>query len=141
MGPASFHKHPVLTIIMVDANHHHSSAIQIIIALTGFLLNPFLYMKSHLSKIFISIIALVTFSCTEPRWLTITTRLDIPLTDRPVSPGEGHIWIQGDWFWNGSTYMWRDGYWSRPAPRLHYTPGRWKPGGNGWYWKPGRWRR
>lgn len=98
-------------------------------------------MKPHLPKIFIAILALITFSCTEPRWLTVTTRFDIPVTDRPPSPGEGYIWIRGEWFWNGSTYRWRDGYWSRPAPRLHYVPGRWKSRSNGWYWKPGQWRR
>jgi len=38
---------------------------------------------------------------------------DIIYTRLPA-PGEGYIWINGDWYWNGGRYEWREGRWARP---------------------------
>lgn len=98
-------------------------------------------MKKWLYIIGIASALLVLYSCGDPRYLTIGTRLDIPLYNRPLSPGDGYIWIEGEWFWNGGDYAWRNGYWARPLPRYNWMPGDWKRRGDGWYWRPGNWRR
>lgn len=80
-------------------------------------------------------------SCNGPSYLTVGSRFEVPLGDRPTRPGDGFIWIEGDWFWNGSTYQWRNGFWSQPRPGIYWRPGQWQRNGGGWYWKSGRWRR
>ena len=60
---------------------------------------------------------------------------------RPPPPGQGHIWIDGYWNWNGQRYVWEPGHWAAPphehavwvAPRYEkdqqgyrYTRGRWQ---------------
>jgi len=75
----------------------------------------------------------------EPRFV-IGTTLTAPLGYHSRSPGDGYIWIQGDWFWNGGGYAWRDGYWSRPQNGYNYYPGTWQRHKGGWYWRQGRWR-
>lgn len=94
-----------------------------------------------LVKIVVLSTALCLFSCVEPDHFTVGTRLSAPIVIRPDSPGQGYIWIEGDWFFNGGSYSWRDGYWTRPARGYYYRPGTWRPKGQGWYWRPGRWRR
>jgi hypothetical protein len=98
-----------------------------------------------MNKIFLRFAYLGLFtlllSCGEARWFTVSTRLDIPLYQRPPRPGDGFLWIEGEWFWNGSGYHWRDGYWAQPHNGFRWNPGDWKRRPNGWYWQPGRWRR
>jgi len=98
-------------------------------------------MKIILNKTIIILIALITFSCYEPSRFTISTRLSSPVNIHPNRPGPGHIWIEGEWFWNGRGYIWRDGYWALPNRGNIWIPGRWKEKNRGWYWAPGRWKR
>ena len=30
---------------------------------------------------------------------------------RPVSPGPGYVWINGEWEYSGNNYHWREGSW------------------------------
>ena len=98
-------------------------------------------MKSYLYKIIVVLLLFTTFSFMEPRRFTITTRLTTLITIRPLSPGGGYVWIEGEWFWNGRNYVWRDGYWSLPLAGYTWTPGYWKQRGHGWHWRSGHWRR
>jgi hypothetical protein len=63
--------------------------------------------------------------------------------DRPVSPGLGYIWIDGDWRWNhrSNIYVHEHGYWTRPRTGQSYEPGHWESGPRGKSWVKGRWER
>jgi hypothetical protein len=63
--------------------------------------------------------------------------------DRPVSPGIGYIWIDGDWRWNRQThnYVHDHGYWARPKQGRSYETGHWESEPRGKYWIKGRWNR
>lgn len=64
-----------------------------------------------------------------------------PAYSRPAAPHSGHIWIDGDWVYNGRNYVWREGYWAAPKHGHRWVPGHWKNGRNGYKWVPGHWRR
>lgn len=36
---------------------------------------------------------------------------------RTVAPSPYHVWVSGDWFWNGGRYDWRPGRWAQPGYR------------------------
>lgn len=59
---------------------------------------------------------------------------------RPVAPGDGYIWIDGDWVWEGGTYHWHNGYWSRPRVGRTWAPGHWEHSERGYHWNRGHWR-
>lgn len=59
----------------------------------------------------------------------------------PPPPARGYVWIDGDYFWNGSAYIWRNGYWAVPRPRHRWVGGYWVSSRRGNYWAPGRWSR
>ena len=59
---------------------------------------------------------------------------------RPVAPGDGYIWIDGDWVWGGGSYHWHNGYWSRPRTGRSWAPGRWEHTDRGYHWSRGHWR-
>ena len=80
-------------------------------------------------------------SCSETPRFSVGTRLVAPIGGQPMRPGDGYIWIDGEWFWNGNTYSWRNGYWSYPHDNYRWSPGHWKQRrGNQWQWRQGRWR-
>ncbi len=58
---------------------------------------------------------------------------------RPAAPGDGYIWIDGDWMWSGGRYTWREGRWDRPRPGHVWHPGSWDHGGRGYRWHRGHW--
>jgi hypothetical protein len=98
-------------------------------------------MKKYLGKISILLLLITTISCNGHFRFFVDPFPGMPVVIQPMSPGDGYIWIGGEWFWNGHTYMWRDGYWTRPLHGHTWTPGHWKKSRSGWYWAPGRWRR
>lgn len=59
---------------------------------------------------------------------------------RPPMPGAGHIWVNGEWVWNGRGYVWKEGYWLSPRVGYQWVPGHWKRERGGWYWIEGHWR-
>lgn len=65
-----------------------------------------------------------------------------PVYVRPVSPGPGYIWIEGNYIRNGRGYIYKPGYWSVPPRRYRvssYREGYWAPQGNTYRWHRGRW--
>ena len=59
---------------------------------------------------------------------------------RPVAPGDGYIWIDGDWVWGGGGYHWHNGYWARPRAGRSWNAGHWDHTGRGYHWNRGHWR-
>ncbi|HWB92654.1 MAG TPA: hypothetical protein VG605_12410 [Puia sp.] len=59
---------------------------------------------------------------------------------RPVAPGDGYIWIDGDWVWGGGGYHWHNGYWARPRGGRTWAPGHWDHTARGYHWNRGHWR-
>jgi WXXGXW repeat (2 copies) len=59
--------------------------------------------------------------------------------DRPVSPGVGYVWIDGDWFWSGGRYQWHAGHWDRPRAGRAWVRGSWHSSGRGYHWQRGHW--
>jgi hypothetical protein len=60
---------------------------------------------------------------------------------RPASPGEGYVWIDGDWYWGGGSYQWRAGRWDRPRNGRRWVGGNWEHSGRGYRWRQGHWGR
>jgi WXXGXW repeat (2 copies) len=58
---------------------------------------------------------------------------------RPIAPGEGYIWIDGDWMWSGGRYTWQEGRWDRPRPGHVWHGGNWTQGHRGYRWNRGHW--
>lgn len=69
----------------------------------------------------------------------VQTRPGDVMYNRPIAPGEGYIWIDGDWIWGGGRYTWREGRWDRPRPGHVWHGGRWSQGTHGYRWNRGHW--
>jgi hypothetical protein len=64
-----------------------------------------------------------------------------PVYARPPCPHPGHIWVGGEWRYNGRGYEWREGYWAPPPRRYHeWIPGHWRNTRYGYRWIQGHWR-
>lgn len=97
-------------------------------------------MKKLLFIAALALSALTLDSCGPGRY-TVTARPEVPVYERPVSPGAHYVWVDGDWYWSGGRYIYRNGYWAVPAGRHRvYVTGTWVRSGNGWYWRHGYWR-
>ncbi len=83
--------------------------------------------------------AIIFNSCSTSRY-TVSERPSIPYYQRPLSPGPGYVWINGDWYWSGGRYVYHNGYWMYPRPHRVWVTGRWVPYRNGYYWRRGYWR-
>jgi len=59
---------------------------------------------------------------------------------RPVSPGPGYVWVDGDWVWTGGRYTYRNGYWRRGRPGRAWVGGSWNHTPRGYRWNRGHWR-
>jgi hypothetical protein len=59
----------------------------------------------------------------------------------PRQPGNGYIWVEGDWIWNGNQYIWSPGRWEAPRSGWVWVPPRWQAVGSRWQWRPGHWAR
>jgi hypothetical protein len=44
----------------------------------------------------------------------------------------GWLWVDGQWYWNGSRYVWVDGYWIQDRPDYVYVPGYYHPHSHIW---------
>ncbi len=59
-----------------------------------------------------------------------------------VAPRPGFIWVDGNWHWNGQTWVWMDGHYERMRHGHRWVPGQWVQQPNGAYqWVPGHWVR
>jgi hypothetical protein len=77
----------------------------------------------------------------EPSPYTVSSLPPEPLYEQmTVSPGHGHVWIDGYWHWNGYEWVWVGGRWIREQgaayvyvqPHYDYTAGT-------YVYKPGYW--
>lgn len=80
----------------------------------------------------------VLLSSCGPTQVVASRPADVVYT-RPAAPGEGYVWINGDWYWVGSRYEWREGRWDRPRPGHHWHEGNWYQTKHGWRWNQGHW--
>jgi outer membrane lipoprotein SlyB len=63
-----------------------------------------------------------------------------PVETVVVAPGPGHVWIGGEWVWNGG-WFWVGGHWAYPPyPHAVWVNGHCWRGPNGWHNERGHWR-
>ena len=79
------------------------------------------------------------FSSCGPTHVVASRPSDV-IYERPLPPGEGYIWLNGDWYWNGGGYHWRQGYWSRPRAGRQWREGNWSNTQRGYRWNRGHWQ-
>lgn len=60
---------------------------------------------------------------------------------RPVSPGEGYVWVPGYHRWDGNAYAWTAGTWQRPPhPHARWVAHKWVHRHGGYVMVEGHWR-
>ncbi len=75
-----------------------------------------------------------------PSYVVVRSKPEAPVYTRPVAPGPGFVWIEGEWVRSGHGYVYKQGYWARPRARYReYAGGHWQEGRGGWYWVRGHW--
>lgn len=92
-------------------------------------------------KILAVLLVVLAFASCRPSYMTVSSRPTAPYYERPLSPGPGYIWLDGDWYWRGNQYRYRPGYWKVPPPHRTWSPGYWQKHGSGWHWRGGQWHR
>ena len=60
--------------------------------------------------------------------------------ERPAAPGDGYVWISGDWVWEGGNYRWHQGRWDRRQEGRAWIDGSWEHRHHGWRWHHGYWQ-
>lgn len=83
---------------------------------------------------------LAAFTGCGPTRYTVSAQPEVPYYQRPVAPGAGYVWVDGDWYWSGGRYVYRNGYWAVPRSHRAWVTGSWVHSGNGYYWRRGYWR-
>ncbi len=60
----------------------------------------------------------------------------------PSSPGEGYVWVKGDWGWDNNDWHWKHGAWVlKPHATAYYAPGYWvHRHHHGWEYVSGYWQ-
>jgi hypothetical protein len=94
-------------------------------------------MKNYLIVAAMFIAAVVFSSCTTSAY--VSARPGDVTYVRPAAPGDGYIWIDGDWLWEGGRYTWHEGRWDRPRPGRVWHGGSWSQGRHGYRWNRGHW--
>jgi hypothetical protein len=59
----------------------------------------------------------------------------------PRQPGNGYVWIAGDWIWDGHQYRWAAGRWEAPRSGWMWVAPYWQTDGSQYRWRPGYWKR
>ncbi len=58
----------------------------------------------------------------------------------PPQPTPAHVWVAGQWAWNGSQYTWDPGHWREaPQPGAQWSPGHWYNHHRHWFYSSGHW--
>ena len=58
-----------------------------------------------------------------------------------AAPGPDYIWVDGEYDWNGVTWVWVGGHWGYPPhPHAIWVGGRRWHDGYGWHYQAGYWR-
>ncbi|HEY2349615.1 MAG TPA: hypothetical protein VGH64_11380 [Puia sp.] len=60
---------------------------------------------------------------------------------RPVSPGAGYVWTDGEWEYSGGNYHWREGSWLRSREGHSWKSGYWENNNKGYKWHKGGWQK
>ncbi|HWB26072.1 MAG TPA: YXWGXW repeat-containing protein [Chitinophagaceae bacterium] len=71
----------------------------------------------------------------------VTAQPEEVVYTRPASPGDGYVWIEGDWYWYGGRYVHREGHWARPRQGRTWVKGHWNHSQRGYHWQKGHWDR
>ncbi len=61
-----------------------------------------------------------------------------PRAENP-QPMAGHVWVKGNWQWQGGQWVWVDGHWERERSGYAWQDGRWEPRNGSWHWVGGSW--
>ena len=97
-------------------------------------------MKKYFSLLFAALaFTMVLTSCAGSYY--VSDQPAEPVYERPVMPGAGYVWIDGEWTWSGGRYVYTRGYWGRPHPGHVWHRGYWQRGGHGYRWHHGGWGR
>jgi hypothetical protein len=56
------------------------------------------------------------------------------------SPGDGYVWVDGYWHWNGDEWVWVAGRWEREQDGYAYVEPYYGYSDGGYYYTPGYWR-
>jgi hypothetical protein len=86
------------------------------------------------------LIVVVCFTSCGPSYV-VRERPSEVIYLRPAPPTAEHVWISGDWVWEGGRYIWHEGHYERRRPGFRWEEGRWIGAHRGWRWLPGHWRR
>ncbi len=63
-----------------------------------------------------------------------------PMEPQGLAPSTQHVWVPGQWQYDGNTYVWVPGTWVvRPSPQAVWVPGGWRPHARGHVWVRGGW--
>ena len=79
------------------------------------------------------------YSCSSGHY--VSAQPNAVVVTRPVAPGPGYIWVDGNYYWSGGRYAYRNGYWARPRGGRVYRSGAWAQSPRGYQWRRGGWRR
>ena len=73
----------------------------------------------------------------------ISVRIGPPPPRREVivaRPGPRHVWVPGNYRWDGRRYAWGNGHWTLPPRgRNYWVPGRWERRNGMHIWFDGHW--
>ena len=94
-------------------------------------------MKTFVYVILSMIVTFSLYSCESAHY--VSARPNEIISNRPIAPGAGYTWVDGDYYWHGGRYRYRNGYWARPRPGHIWHGGSWNHGSGGYYWRRGRW--
>jgi hypothetical protein len=56
-----------------------------------------------------------------------------------AAPGPDHVWVHGNWRWDGRAYAWNPGRWEAGRSDAIWVQGHWRSISGGWVWVDGRW--
>ena len=60
---------------------------------------------------------------------------------RPISPGPGYVWTEGEWEYTGGNYHWREGSWQHAREGHTWKSGHWENSNKGYKWHKGGWNK
>ena len=84
--------------------------------------------------------ASASLSVGEPSPYTVSGMPPEPLYEQMSdSPGDGSVWIDGYWHWNGYEWMWVNGRWEREQPGYVYVEPNYDYQGEQYVYTPGYW--
>jgi hypothetical protein len=94
-------------------------------------------MKKYAFYVFLAIAVSSLGSCTTT--YVVRERPAEVIYERPLPPSREHIWITGDWFWEGGRYAWHEGHYERRREGYRWEGGHWQNARGGWKWVRGHW--